>query len=324
MFVILILPSLLLGSCSKDDHDVVLVSGKSKSWLGVQVTGLSEKMLKNMDLDYGIKVIKVLKDSPAEKAGLEEDDIIVKFDGQKINDPGQLVDLVRETKIGEQAEVTFVRNGIEKTIEVEIAERQKSHRIRIFKHPGKMWFEGTKSAWLGVETTSLNEQLRTYFNAPEGLGVMIKKVVEKSPAEEGGILAGDVIIGVEDRKIRSTRDLTRSIQYYDPGEVVEVKFIRDKNEKSLRIKLGEKKHGPNFHFYGDLPEDFVLPELDVEIPEIDFDQDIHIEIDEQKLEELEQRIEQEVKVKSIELKQKMDALQKEMEQKLQKILIRQV
>ena len=322
LILVLIIPSIILGSCTKDDRDVIFTSGKSKSWLGVNVVGLSEKMLSNMDIKQGVRVTKVYTGSPADEAGIEEDDIIIKYDGKNVNSPEDLVDLVRGTDLGKEVEITYLRNGETKTVGAKIAERRGSSRIRIFKRPRNIPGEALQKTWLGVSTTSLNDQLRAYFDVPEDLGVMVKEVADDSPAEKGGILAGDVIIGVADRKIRSTRDLSRSIQYYNPEEEVDIKLVRDKKEKSVRVKLGAADQNFNFHFFGDTPEHIVIPDLDIEVPEID--PEIHIEIDEKKLEELERRIEDEVQVKTIELKKRIKALEKELKNKIEKVPVKEI
>ncbi len=322
--LILIIPAIIFGACQKDDHDDILLVEKSNSWLGVQVVSLSDKILKNMDIEYGVKITRVYKDSPAETAGLENDDIIMDFDGRKVANPEKLIELVRDAEIGAEVEITFLRRGEQKTSKAKIAERHENAQINIFKSPRKMQIKGSKRTWLGVETTSLNDQLRSYFKVPEDLGVLVKEVVKDSPAEAGGIQAGDVIVGVADRKIRSSRDLSRSIYYYDPDEVVEIKLVRDKKEKSLRVKLAETKGGFNFHFFGDDPEHLDIHDFFIENPEIELESDIQIEIDEKKLEDLEQKIEQQIKVKTIELKEKLNSLEKELQQKLEKIQIRKI
>ena len=252
LLILLVLPSLLIGSCQRDDQEVRIISEKSKAWLGVQVASVSDKRLENMDLDHGVKVVRVFDNSPAETAGLEEDDIITEFDGHAVKDPGELAELVQQTDAGEETEVVFVRSGVQKQSMVKISDRPAD---TYFRH-GRFRPGGVKSTWLGVETTSLSAQLRDYFGVPDDLGVLIKKVVENSPAEVGGLKAGDIIIGVADRKIRSTRDLARSVQYYDPDETVEIKIIRAKKESTLSVRLGETDRGMNFRFYGDVPGEF--------------------------------------------------------------------
>ncbi len=320
MFILLILPSLLIGSCHRDDQDVRIISDKSRVWMGVHVAGVSDKLLQNMDLDHGVKVVRVFEGSPAEAAGLEEDDIITEFDGHAVKDADKLADLVQQTGAGEEAEVVFVRSGEQKEATVKIADRPARS---YFRH-GRIRLENAKRTWLGVETTALNEQLRAYFGVPDDLGVLVKKVVEKSPAEKSGLRAGDIIIGVADRKIRSTRDLARSIRYYDPDETVEIKIIRKEKESTLSVRLGETDSSMNFRFYGDGPGKFNWHDMDIEIPDIDIDHDIQIEIDKNKLENLEREIEEKINVKTIELKEKLDALQQELEQKMERISIRQI
>jgi predicted metalloprotease with PDZ domain len=313
MMFLLLLPALLLGSCKKDDQHTTYISKKSGAWLGVRVVSLSEKMLKNMDIEKGVKITRIFADSPADKAGLEVDDVILAYNGSEIASPDDLVNMVGRTGIGEQAEITYLRSGEKKFVTATIAERENTRTFRFLGHPERFSEEKSKEAWLGVETVSLTDQLRSYFKAPGDMGVLVQKVKKDSPADKAGILAGDVIIGVADREIHSTGDLSRSIRYYNPDEEVDIKIIRDKKEKIFRVKLGETDRHYNFRFYGDIPEGFEIPDIDINVPDIDFDHDIRIEIDKEKLRQIEKDIKQELKEKNTELEEKMDVLREKME-----------
>jgi len=320
MMFLLLLPAILLGSCKQDDQHTVYISEKSSAWLGVRVVPLSEKMLKNMDIEKGVKITRIFTDSPADKAGLEVDDVILAYDGKDVSTPDDLVDMVGQTGIGEKAEIIYLRGGEKKSLTATIDKRENDAHFWFFGHPERFPGEKSKEAWLGVETTSLNDQLSSYFKTPEDIGVLVKRVKKDSPAEKAGILAGDVIIGVADRKIHSTGDLSRSIRYYNPDEEVDIKIIRDKKEKTFRVKLGETDRHYNFRFYGDIPEDFEMPDIDINAPDIDIDHDIRIEIDKEKLRKMEKEIKQELEEKNTELKEKIDALR----EKLEKLTVKEI
>lgn len=320
MMFILLLPAILLGACKRDDQHTVQVTKKSGAWLGVRVVPLSEKMMKNMDIDKGVKITRIFKDSPADKAGLEVDDIILAYNGTDIAIPEDLVDMVEQTGIGGQAKITYLRSGEKISVTASIAERKSNTQFRFFGHPERPPKEKSKEAWLGVETTSLSDQLRSYFKAPGDMGVLVKSVQKDSPAEKAGILAGDVIIGVADREIHSTDDLRRSIRYYNPDEEVAIKIIREKKEKTFTVKLGETERNFNFRFYGDIPADFEVPDIDIDVPDVDIDHDIRIEIDNEKLKQMEKEIKQELEEKKSELKEKMDALH----EKLEKLNVKEI
>jgi predicted metalloprotease with PDZ domain len=310
-----LLPAVLLCACKKDHH-VIKISSKSRTWLGIQVEDLSQKMLQNLDLDNGVRIIKVYDDSPAAEAGIEEDDILISFNGREIENTKELIDFVRDHEIGDEVEITYFRDGEKHSSAVILGETETPALRRMYSRrlPRAYHFKSDGHAWLGIASENLTDQLREYFAVPEDLGILIKEVVDKSPAQEAGLKAGYVIIQVAEKKIKNTRDLQRAIDYFDPDDIVEITFIRDKAEQTLKVQLGEKKgHGP-IHIYGIGPEniEIEIPELDIEIPEFE------IEIDPQEIEELNKRIQNELKMKTIEIEDKL----KELDEKLKKVEVK--
>jgi C-terminal processing protease CtpA/Prc len=173
-----------------------------------------------------------------------------------------------------------------------------------------------KHPWFGVSTDKLTDQLRTFFNIPEDLGVLVTEVVEDSPAEKYGLKAGDVIIQVGKKDVKDTYTLIRALDYYDVGDEVDVKLIRNKEEKTLKVTLGEEK-GRFRHQFSYEPElyEVYIPEIDIEIPPIDIDIP---EIDMKKLEKFHQKIRENLEFHEDELKEKLENLN----EKLKEIKIR--
>lgn len=306
IFVLIFMVPLMVFASSCKDEKVMIIRGDDGPWLGVQIEDLSDKMLRNLDLDNGIRIKKVLEDSPAEKAGIEEDDILISYDGKKVRDSKDLVSMVRKSDIDDEVTIGYYREGKKKEVSVKIVKKENRNIMRWYgnKAPHKS-FKFDKRAWLGVKTESLNDQLREYFAAPADLGVLVKEVIKDSPAEDVGLKAGDVIIKVADRNIENTRDLVRSINYYDPDEVVEIAVIREKNEKSFKVKLGETKGFRNFHFYG-LDNDLIeVQEFDFTVPDIDMHHDIDVQIDTESIEDINDKIDKidkDIKIKKIQIK----------------------
>ena len=319
VFVLFLLPTLIFAACGEKTR-VVTVSADGNPWLGVGVSDLSKKMLGNLDLKNGIRVTKVYAESPAEKAGLEKDDILISFDGEKIVNSEDLIEFVQKTDVDKKVIIEYVRNGQREKTEVTIAERDKP--MWSFKRPSRlMRIHEEGKTWLGVRTENMPEQLRTYFGAPEGVGILIQEVIEESPAEEAGLRAGDVIIRVDRKEINDSADLVRAINYFDPDDEVEFEIIRDKTRKELKIKLGEKQGQFKFHRYGTHPDMRLyipsVPGFEVEIPEIEILPE-DIDINPEEIEIIEEKMGTEIRVKL----EKLDDNLKNLNEKLRKISIR--
>jgi S1-C subfamily serine protease len=110
-----------------------LTSAKSKrsegtAWLGVYTQTVDKDLAKGFDLsvDRGAIINEVVNDSPAEEAGLLEDDIVVRFDNQRVRDAEDLTELVQEAEPGSSADIVVIRDGKEVTLTAELGSR-KSH-----------------------------------------------------------------------------------------------------------------------------------------------------------------------------------------------------
>ncbi len=303
IFILLIMVPLMVMGAGADDKKVMVISGTDGPWLGVKIENLSTKMLKNLNLESGVRVKEVLENSPAQKAGLEEDDILVSFNGKELKDSNDLVKMVQKSKIDDEVTIGYFRDGKKKKVSATLAKNEQKNVMRWFGADGShKIIETEKRAWLGVETENLNDQLREFFGAPEKMGVLVKKIVKESPAETVGLKAGDVIINVADRKIKNTNDLLRSINYYDPDEVVTIKVIREKKEKEFKVKLAETKGHGSFRFYGSGDELIEIKEMDMTAPNMEFHHQIDVDIDEKELKEIQEDMEDldnNVKVKKI-------------------------
>lgn len=107
-------------------------------YLGVQVQDITRSLKKARDLstDEGALVNRVEDESPADEAGIKRGDVIVQVSGESIEDSGDLVDAMRNTKPGSKVDVVVLRDGVRKTVKVEVAKRP---RDMVMVAPGFRW-----------------------------------------------------------------------------------------------------------------------------------------------------------------------------------------
>ena len=254
--------SLFIANCSAASHpddEKVIVRTKGKPALGVVVINVDDDELAKLNLHGGAKVKKVMEDSEAERIGLKEGDIIVKFNGSDISDPKDLQELISEIEEEKKVEIVAMRDGKEQKFEANLKPGEKGP-FWVWGNDGDfefnfddiphhfMSFNG-KGGFLGVETEELSDQLKKYFEVDHG--VLIESVVEDSPAEKAGLKAGDIISEISGKKIEDYRDLIRTVNYYDPGETVEVKYFRKGKSSSVKVELGERKKMKWHHYNSD-------------------------------------------------------------------------
>ncbi len=252
---------------SNDVKKIVVINEKEDGYrFGIVVKNADEAVLKKLKLNGGAEVVAVTEGSAAEEAGLKPHDIIVKFDGQTVEDPEDLADIIDGIDEQKKVDLVVYRDGKELILTANIRpeDRDRENESYEFHWPGKafgmmldsmpnfnmqVWpflqSLNEKGGYLGVIADNLTDQLLQYFKAD--YGVLIKKVLKNSPAEKAGLKAGDVIYKINDKKIEDVADLVRTVQYYDPGDKITVYFIRNGKKKSVKVTLGKKEGREGWH-----------------------------------------------------------------------------
>jgi C-terminal processing protease CtpA/Prc len=256
---------LYVGSADDDEKTVTIKNkGGCTAYLGIYMDELSRKTKRTYDYpkDDGVLVIEVIDGSPADEAGLEEDDIIFLFDGEEVESGKQLSSLVKEKKPGDEVAIVLYRDGDKQTIAVTLGEYP--HEISIDLHDiedyaeeigdfagrfGKslgFWWQGRfgPKGRLGVELSELDEDLAGYFNVEAESGVLILRVHEDTPAEEAGFRPGDVIVAIDGEGVSEVADVVDELGDID-DEAFEIDVVRKGKKLSLNVELEEEDY---FHF----------------------------------------------------------------------------
>ena len=178
-----------------------------RSWLGVFIQPVEDKVARALSLSNrdGALVSDVVKDSPAEKAGLKTGDVIIEFDGQKVTDPSHLKNIVSATTPGHNSKVSIVRDGDRKTVVVKLEEIESE---TITMATGNI-----KKMSLGIEVRDITNLLAEKYKIdPESSGVLVTNIDKKSNAFEAGIRVGDIITRVGTKKVASSKDFVNLLE----------------------------------------------------------------------------------------------------------------
>ncbi len=176
-------------------------------WLGVSAQNLTKALADYFKLKSkeGVLVAKVFKDSPAAKAGIKEGDIIKEFDGKKIENARELVNVISTTEVGKEVKVKVLRNNKPLIL---IA---KVERI-----PGDIRALGRKASgkWKGITVRGITPDIASKYNIPKGKGVIVTDVDPGSIAYSAGIRAGNVIYSINRKPANSVdnfNEITKGI-----------------------------------------------------------------------------------------------------------------
>ncbi|MGV6805548.1 MAG: Do family serine endopeptidase [Ruegeria sp.] len=181
----------------------------SRGWLGVSIQNVSPELAAAMGLEgtTGALVSDVVSGSPAEGV-LEQGDVIVAFDGDKVDSSSELPVLVGTTAIGTDSKVTVLRNGQEKVLNVTIGKHQSETASA-----GQPAEDALAGKSLGVTVAPLSETARTEIGVPETVeGVVVTSLQPDSPAAKAGLRRGDVIVKFGNQDVQSPQALKAALE----------------------------------------------------------------------------------------------------------------
>lgn len=243
---------------------------KGKGYLGVYPERMSKDDKDEFGVKFGVLVTKVVKDGPAEKAGIKKYDVIQYVNDERIRRTNDLVDAVRQYKPGTKTDVKLVRDGKEKNIPVKLG-KAKSHSYS-FNYPDKKGnvFTVHKGGFLGVHLQKLNKDLAEYFGVKADGGALIMSVSKDSPAEKAGLKSGDVILKVEKETVKGPGDVSSALKDLEEGDKVAVEIMRHKKKKTIKAEVGARSgfgdirifRGPGEKGHFEM-KDFHLPRIEM-------------------------------------------------------------
>jgi serine protease Do len=254
---------IIINENGEDNFDMIVPNQAetNEAFLGV-VTEQTEE---------GAKVNQVSDESPAAKAGLKEGDIITKVNDIKIDGPASLYDAIGKSKPEDKVTISYIRNGKTSTQVVSLAKNKNTMQYYNFSSPegqGGPSFDITPKQYFDPNTRKLQPSPRGFsfaipnFPGMEGMtipgfenkpklgisiedtetadGVKITNVAENSPAAKSGLLENDIIVQVNDQKIKEVDALKPIIKDAKEGTSFTFQVKRNKELKTILVKLPKK------------------------------------------------------------------------------------
>jgi len=188
--------------------DQLMTKGKvERGYIGVTMNpeGLTQELAESFGLDknVGVLVTEVEPESPAEKAGLKQGDVILKMNGKDIRTNESLRNTVSLMAPGTKINLTIFRDGKEKEITVEVGSLSKS------KFGMEMSDIGKK---LGLGVVPINSDAARQFNVKGDQGVVVAEVTSGSPAEDVGIEPGMIILSVNRVYVNTVAEFNQALE----------------------------------------------------------------------------------------------------------------
>jgi serine protease Do len=198
--------------------------------LGVRIQPMTKELAQSFKLKEadGALIASVEPGSPADKAGLKPGDVVIAFNGEKIDDPNKLPRLVAATKPGQSATLRIWRNGKAEEVKFTAAELVAESKTPK-PQPDK---QATKPNRLGLVVSELPPAARKQLGIEYGL------VVERADASKTPLRPGDVIVGVGREGFSSLEDFNRLIEEQKQGDTVALLVKRGEATVYVPVEVG--------------------------------------------------------------------------------------
>ncbi len=200
----------------------------ARGWLGVSIQEVTSELAEALDMEVpkGALISQIVKDSPAEKSGLREEDVILFFDGEEIFYSADLPLTVGAIKPDSRVNTMILRDGKKKTISVKVGELPKDPSIA---------FNNTNENILGL----LVENQPDSSSEVSVSGILVTGVDSEGIAYSSGIRKGDIIYSLAGRRISNVEDFKRVLDGINTERNTRIGIARNGNKRILSLNLSK-------------------------------------------------------------------------------------
>ncbi len=216
-----------------DVADQLKTSGKViRGWLGVLIQDVTLDLAESFGMKHprGALVAKVLPDSPAQGAGIDVGDVIIKFNKQEVFNSSNLPPIVGSSSVGEKLPVVVIRNGREKTLFVKLGELPDDDAVA--SNAGKA--EKQSSNRLGFTAVDLTDEQMEELGLDDG--VLITHMVNGA-ATQAGVRKGDIILAIDNKAVSNLKQFNKLVKALPAGKSVALLVQRNGSPTFLAIKV---------------------------------------------------------------------------------------
>jgi serine protease Do len=211
----------------------------TRGYIGVEAQPVSETMAKAMHLSQnsGALIAGVQADTPAARAGLEAGDVITAVNGQSVTNPRDFAMDIAAVQPDDEAKLQVLHEGESKTVDVKVGQLPNEQVA------GNEHGQESKGR-IGVALAPLSPDLSNQLNLPDGTrGVVVRQVEPGSPADQAGLEAGDVIVGVGGKKVTSPSEAASAIRSAAKDHAVALRIIRNGEPAFVAVNLDQSAEG---------------------------------------------------------------------------------
>ena len=213
-------------------EDLISDGKVTRGWLGVSIQDIDKGMAKVLKLKdrKGAIISQVIKDGPAEYAGCKEQDVIIKVNGEKVDDSSKLKNLISAGRPNDKTKLTVIRSGNEKNIMVTLGTRPDEKDLAQINRYGERLFD-----IIGLRVETYESKGGAFVVANKG--VQVVEIKPGSSAASVNMQRGDIIVEIGNIPIASEKDYEVQLGKYSNGDVVMLRIIRDGNPIYIALEI---------------------------------------------------------------------------------------
>ncbi|KFA93646.1 trypsin-like peptidase domain-containing protein [Archangium violaceum] len=208
----------------------------TRAWLGIGIQDLTQDLAKALRLpvNEGAIVSQVNEGSPAGKAGMKSDDVIVAIDGQKVGSGGQLTRTVALKKPGTTSTVDVFRDGKRQALKVQLGTRPDREGVSSRQRRGGEETEQSSKARVGVSLSNVDPRIVERTGLRSEQGALVTDVLPGSPAERADLQPGMVVVEVDRKPVRNAEEFAKIIRKAPAGSTLLLRVEVPGNGRFLR------------------------------------------------------------------------------------------
>ena len=203
-----------------------------RGWMGVQIRSLTEDLARSYTLKdaSGAVISDVSSDSPAEKAGLKPEDVVIAVDGHQVKDNTDLSSYIASRAPGVTVSLKLLRGGAEKTIAVTLGTFPEGEPAEAAKQEA--------ATTRGLSLRDLSPDMARSLDLPRSArGVVVVGVESGSVAEDAGLQRGDLIVAIGGEAVESVREFEQAVARAKPEGVARIRFRRGDSHIVTALRL---------------------------------------------------------------------------------------
>ncbi len=224
-----------------------------RAYLGVYLEEIDDNIRKQLEFDenYGILLDDIVKDSPADKAGLKEEDILLKFNSEKVYTVDQLINMLNNFEPEQKIKLQIFRNNKTHKISLILGEQEdlksfyhkEMELFEDFDVPEKVLFykyaHPTSDKWIGIKLKIKEEKIEKNGDSKLLRSRIIEEVMPEAPAAKAGLKKDDEIVAVDGKSDLQIREI---VMEKEIGEEIELTLLRDGDKIVKKVQIEKRKN----------------------------------------------------------------------------------